>query len=286
MSTNTTVARFRIWPTFRTGLTVARRNASTILALALLSRFLMSQAVSGVTTFSNTTFGFDLAPFEAALVFLGSLVVMWFAVVPLTIQTIEDPAPIEGSGSLIERIWRNASIHYRALSLRTVLRGVGLLLINYAVVAVSMLCSAVAGFAIGRTITVGVDWINVVLLLIGLSSGLLVVLVSLRWSVALPAMIMEHLPIRESLRRSWYITKSQMGRLLGLGILIFAVVSVSGALVGGTFGILFVLYVGTSDVGSAVLSPFVVFGGQTIGLVFGAPITSASYYYLRGQRAE
>ena len=111
--------------------------------------------------------------------------------------------------------------------------------------------------------------------------ALLVGLVSVRWSVALPAMIMESLRVLESLRRSWYMTRSHVWRLLGLSILTTAIVVALGALLGLGFGLVLGLLSDPLDDGSDVLTAVALFVGQTVGLVFAAPITSACYYYLR-----
>ncbi|WP_419939294.1 glycerophosphoryl diester phosphodiesterase membrane domain-containing protein [Candidatus Palauibacter sp.] len=279
MKTGTTDATFRVWRTFRTGLDVARRKALTIIALALVSRFVTFEVISRVTTFSGT-FGLelDLAQIERVLVFFGSLLLMWFAVVPLTIQAIEAPPRMEPTGTLLARVWRDGSRPYRALSLSSFLRGLGIVLITSAVVVATWLLSF--GFAITAKMVVESSLVTG-LALSGLALGLVVGLsvVSLRWSVALPVMIMENVPAGESLRRSWRITKSQVLRLYGLGILTAAVTLILSGLIG--YGLDRGASLFSETPGDGVLA-LALFLGQTVGLFIAAPITSASYYYLRG----
>lgn len=286
MNTTATDVTFRVWQTFRTGLDVGRRKLLTIIALALVSRFMASHVVSGITTFANTTFGLDLASMEQGLVFFGSLLVMWPAVVPLTIQTIDTPPRIGVFVTPFERIWRDASVHYRAVSLRTFLRGLGLVLIGDAMFMASMQSSWFWD-ALLRANADHESWTANVLAVIGACAGLLVVWVSLRWSVALPAMIMENVSVLESLRRSWQITRSQVLRLVGLGILTYAVVSVLSVLLFGIISMALVRMVFVPffvDSGEAInsLDALWRFVDQTVGLVVLAPITSACYYHLRG----
>ena len=99
MSTDAIDFTFSVRQTLRTGLDVARRKALAIIALALASRFVASEIVSRIIAFAST-FGVSLAPLEGMLVFFGSLVLMWFAVVPLTIQAIEARGLGEPSGAV------------------------------------------------------------------------------------------------------------------------------------------------------------------------------------------
>lgn len=284
MNTDVTDVTFSVWQTFRTGLDVARRKALTIIALALVAGFVVSQGVDGIQTFASSfglsSFGLSVVRIEEELVFFGSLLVMWFAIVPLTIQTIEAPPRMEASGTVIERLWRDASVPYRALSLRTVLRGLGLTLFNFALTAASLLSSTLPSLAISGAYADHVSLPPGVLFL-GPCFGLLVALISLRWSLAVPAMIMENVPVRESLRRSWHITKSQVLRLLALSMLTMVMVRVLSALLGLGLGMMVDLFSDTPGDGSNVLTAHALFVGQTVGLVFSAPITAACYYYLR-----
>ena len=69
-------APFGAWQTFRTGLSVAQQKALAIIVLAVVCRFITSQAVAGIGAFADTL-GISLPP-EAvrALVFVVSLPLM------------------------------------------------------------------------------------------------------------------------------------------------------------------------------------------------------------------
>ena len=274
MGTDATATDFRIWSTFRRGLGVARQKALSIAAVAIVSRFVASQVVSGVITFSDTTFGLDLAPIEGVLVFFGSLVVMWFAVVPLAMETIEASTSIKevDHGTVVTRIWHDVSVYYRALSVRAILRGLGLLLVIYTLAFVSLLSGESVGSGFRRMFLDSFDWFGVVFILIWLLLSSFTIWLSARWTVVFPVMIMEDASIYESLRRSWRLTKSHAWRLIGFGILLFAVVvGLSGAILSGI-----VLAIGLD-----VPVPLTVFAAQTIGLILAAPTTAACYYYLQ-----
>ena len=274
MKTQTAVVPFRIWLTIRTGLHVIKRKAPTIIAIALIARFLVSQVVSGAGTFASATFALDLAQLEAVLVFLGSMLVMWFAVVPLTIHTIETP-PRNERGTIIERTWRGAMVQIRTLSLRVCLRGVGILLVNYAL--------AIGSFVPLLLVISGAPYS---LLGIALPFNLFLFWVSVRWTLAFPAMIMEDLPVYESLRRSWYLTKSQVVRLFCLVTLTLSIALVLSALLGAIIGFVFdlMLDMTAQTFDTLVTVSFVV--GNTISLMFLGPIMSVCYYYLCGSRTR
>lgn len=267
---------FGVWRTFRTGLAVARKKLLTLLALALVSLFVASQAAAGIANFAST-FSLDLDLAEEALVFFGSLLLMWFAVVPLTIQAIESPSRTQAPGSLVERLWRDARLPYRTLSPHTFLRGLGLVLFNYFLSALSLLLSSTPIWAMELEEPPP----EAVALLLGPVLGLLLSLVLLRWSVALPALIMEDLAIRQSLRRSWRMTRSRVLRLLGLGMLTTTLTATLGVLLGFLLGRLFLLFSQPTGDADNVLYSLAFFGGATVGLVVTAPIVAACYYYLR-----
>lgn len=285
MNTNASDVTFHVWQTFRTGLAAARRKALAIIGLALVSRFIASQVLDAINNFAST-FSLSLASLassasldliEAVFVFIISFPLMWAAIVPLTIQAIKAPTRMEASGTVVERLWRDVSLPYRAASLRAGVRIFELMLLNYALLGIFLLLD----LAILDAFANAASWTIAVLTLIRACFGLLSSLVLLRWSLALPVMIMEDVPLRESLRRSWDITRSRVFRLLGLGMLMTAVVVGSSVLIGIVLILVFVLFPNTLAGGSNAPYELVFFIGQTVGLVFAAPITSACYYYLR-----
>lgn len=274
-----TNAPLRVWRTFRTGLDVARTKILTIIALALVARFMASQAVDGIATFAST-FGLDLDQITEALVFVGSLSVMWFVVVPLAIQAIESPHMKEESRTAVGQTWREVSVHIRALSLRTLLRALGLVLINYALLAGPPSFLVLLQSLNPRSETAeGLAFIGVCLFLV-------VALVSLRWSVAFPVMVMEDASVKKSLHRSWYLTGSQVVRLLGVNMLTAVVTLVLSALIGLGLFLAFHLLPGSVGGGRSVADPFLFFVGQTLALILVAPVTSACYYYLTNERSD
>lgn len=103
---------------------------------------------------------------------------------------------------------------------------------------------------------------------------------ALRWSLAFVAMVVESLPVRESLQRSWRITKSNAGRLLGVFALVYAIVLVLVVVPISlilTFVSLFVM----SGNEEALFRASVTIG-QPIAVVFFVPSAAACYYRLRG----
>ena len=281
MSINATGAGLRVWATFRTGLNAIKRNALVILSWAVISRFLASEAVSRVTTFADT-FGVDFAPCETPFVFVGSLAIMWTVVVPVTVRTIEAPLGTETSGTFIEQTWHAVRIHYRALSAHAVLRSAGLLLISWALVVVSLLLYALVEWTCGRIDSI--VWLGVIGVMVLLVMSVLAE-VSIRWSIALPAMIMEGLSVRESLRRSWHLTESQESRVFALAVLTTgAAIVVSLVLVGVMVGLVWALRIDGLD--SSGFQASLDFAVQTIGLAISVPSVAACYYYLKVQQTQ
>lgn len=272
-------SRFPVLQVYRTGLDVTRRKALTIIALAVVSIFLAAQAVSGIDTLAGVL-GLPFPPgIEPVLVFLGSLPLMFFAVVPLASQAIRIPRATDAGGRFFERLWRDATMPYRTLSLRIFLRCLGLFLISNAVIAPPYV---LLGFA-----TLYLDdpneFLVPLLLNLGALAGLAVVLwVLLRWLVALPAMILERLSIREGLSRSWQLTTSRFWGLFRLAMLTGTVVTALSLLLGI---ILRLVFAWTSESGNGDRGPFPLafFLGQLVSLLFSVPVATACYHHLLGQ---
>ena len=270
MDTPPATATLRVWPTLRLGLLVIKRRALAIVAIAVTARFLVSQAASGVDTFAATTFSFPLTRFLPVLVFFGSMLVMWLAVVPLTIQALETPVEREPKPTA-GRTWRAAVARIRAIMPGLFVRALGLLLVNYALVLATIF-----------PLVGGAYTIDGALLLLGAPIAAFAAWASLRWTLAFPVLVVEGLSLRDSLRRSWQITRSQATRLLGLlalTVLLAIALTMPIAAVTG-----FVLVAVTDPSGDTYDAAFTIGTviGQIVALVVYAPILTACYQELRG----
>lgn len=271
-------APFGAWQTFRTGLSVAQQKALTIIALAVVCRFIASQAVAGIGTFADTL-GISLPPEVArAIVFVVSLPLMFFAVVPLASQAVRTPSGAEAVGAFLERLWRDASVPYRTLSLRTFLRCWGLILVTNMFIALPYALQLLATFYLAESDRL---LIPAVLSLGALGYLAFSVWVLLRWFVTFPAMILENLSIRASLGRSWNLTTSHAGGLFRLAMLTGTVVLVLSFSSGFALGALFAPF--SEFAGFSNPLHLALFLGQIVTLIFSVPVATACYHQLLGQ---
>ena len=173
---------------------------------------------------------------------------------------------------MVDRTWRLAISYFRSLPIRLFLRGAALLLVNYGMALCPFLLFWVAAVTAPDNVAV--------LLIVGVAPAMLFAWVSLRWTLAFPAMIAEDVSVPRSLGRSWVITKSRVGRLIGVIAITAAIVLLLSSVLGALLGVTFAWYSGTDTDAAAVL-PLSTAVGQTVGVAFFAPIMSTCYYYLR-----
>ncbi len=270
MSTNPVGTRLYVWSTIRLGLQVIRKKAITIIVIAVIARFIASQLASGINDFSETAFGLELTSYLGTFVFLTSMLLMWLAVVPMVIRTIESPAE-STDGTFLDTTWSAAISHLQGFTPRLLIRSVGLYSVNI-----------LLGICLVGPLLVAEYSSSIEFLIVGFSIAIFAFWLSLRWTVAFPALVMEDLSIRQSLGRSWQRTKSQTLRVLWLTVLLSTMTLVLSGLLGGIVGLVFGL---TSDIQNYSEKRVLMIGlalGQTIALVVYAPIITACYYKLSG----
>lgn len=268
MSETPVSTRLQVWSTIRLGLQVIRKKAITIIVIAVIARFIASQLASGINDFSETTFDLELTPYMGTFVFLTSMLLMWLAVVPMVIRTIESRTE-STDGTFLDTTWSAAIAHLQGFTPRLLIRSVGLYLVNILLGICLVVPLLVAEFSS-----------SIEFLIVGLAIAIFAFWLSLRWTVAFPALVMEDLPIGQSLGRSWHLTKSQTLRVLWLTVLLSTITLVVSALLGGIVGLVFGLISeiqNYSDDGVLMIGLAL---GQIIALVVYAPIVTACYYSL------
>ncbi|MCY4128223.1 MAG: hypothetical protein OXG15_03145 [Gammaproteobacteria bacterium] len=248
----------------------------TIVAIALIASFVTTQALSGLNSFIDSTFGFDLSEFpslqalESVPIVFASTLIMWLAVVPLTIQTIESQ-PQTRVNSSIESAWSLAVAAFRTLNVRILVRTFYYLVVSCAILACSAL-PVVGGLILGNFTIAMV----ILALMIPIS-----IWISLKLTLAFPAMVMEDIGVFSCFRRSWIMSKSQLGRLF----VVVAIASVLATLCTVVFylGLFVPLWLLHDNPGEWMntLNRAGTFVSQIFTLVLLAPIVSVCYYNLR-----
>lgn len=268
MSETPVSTRLQVWSTIRLGLQVIRRKAITIIVIAVIARFIASQLASGIDDFSAGTFDLELTPYLGTFVFLTSMLLMWLAVVPMVIHTIDSPTE-STDASFLDTTWSAAVSHLQGFTPRLLIRSIGLYSVNISL-----------GICLVSPLLVAEYSSSIEFLIVGLLIAIFAFWLSLRWTVAFPALVMEDLSIGQSLARSWQLTKSQTLRVLWLTVLISTITLVLSALLGGIVGLVFGL---TSEMQNYSEERVLMIGlalGQTLALVVYAPVITACYYKL------
>jgi MFS family permease len=81
--------------------------------------------------------------------------------------------------------------------------------------------------------------LGVVLLLAGVAGAIvLALLLTVRWALAAPALVLEKAPVLTALRRSWRLTRGSFWRVLGILLLTGIIVSIGQAVISVPFGAL------------------------------------------------
>ena len=247
----------QVGPVLRSIRSVFRTHAVALTGLAVVLHFLawkfVGQLQVDFLAYVGQTFRLDLADLagralsagsEAVSEFLRGVVVaagqeldqvggvslvvaygllMQTAVAELMFGVSEPPGPMRNRPSQAAPAVVAARFQ-RVDFLFDMARSLGIILVFFAAIALSMAALGLAVFVFELEVfhfLHNVPWIRISFMLGAVLAFLAaIVVISVRWFVAIPATIVENIGVRESLRRSWRLTGLYWKRLVGLFVLV------------------------------------------------------------------
>jgi hypothetical protein len=148
---------------------------------------------------------------------------MQAAVAELMFGASEPPGPMRNRSS--QAVPALVAARFQRVDfLFDVARSLGIILVIYAAVALSVAALGLAVFVFELEVfhfLHSVPWIRIPFMLGAVLAFLAaIIIITVRWFVAIPATIVENAGVRESLRRSWRLTGPCWKRLVGLFVLV------------------------------------------------------------------
>jgi hypothetical protein len=157
----------------------------------------------------------------AVLTFLAVTVLTALLIVPVS-------AAVLGRRTDPGEMWQRARSR--------LLPAIGLALLTGLAVAVAVVAVLLPGLA---AVLAGQPDLGIVLVLAGVAGAIaLTLLLTVRWALAAPALVLEKAPVLTALRRSWRLTRGSFWRVLGILLLTGIIVSIGQAVISVPFGVL------------------------------------------------
>ncbi len=211
-------------------------SAAVVAAVTLLSIVPQAFLLQGLGIDPDLSPGAELTAREQLDILSGAVeaqllpgILTFLAVTVLTALLI---VPV--SAAVLGRRTEPGEMWQRARS--RLLPAIGLALLTGLAVGVGVVAVLSPGIA---ALVAGSPELGVVLLLVGAVAAVVVaLLLTVRWALAAPALVLEKAPVLTALRRSWRLTRGSFWRVLGILLLTGIIVSIGQAVISVPFGAL------------------------------------------------